>query len=445
MAGDSTTSPPGQRDSDQGILRPGQLFAGHRIEYEAGRGATGVVYAAFHLKLHVTRALKVLSTKAAGDPVFRARFEQESQLAAALEHPNIVPVYEAGESGDALYLSMRFVDGPNLSQLLSREGPLAPERAVALVAQLAAALDAAHEHGLVHRDVKPANVLLEGAGDSERAFLGDFGISRLVTGAKELTETGEMVGTVNYVAPEQIAGASVDARTDVYSLACVAYEALTGAPPFKRETQLATMFAHANDSRPKPSQARGELSSDVDRVFARALAIDPDARHARASDFTRELDRAVAGERLTRRRPTARSRLRALGATGAAIAAIVAVLAITGVLGGSGTRIILDDGFSSTGARDGERGGRTSPRFGRGRAVQCLGRKRRRTGRSQRSSPPTAITRGRRCRSTVCRLPSSRPLARSGSSISRAAPYSESLRDKERPRFESLSAHAPPT
>src|SRR4029079_17278100 len=171
------------------------------------------------------------------------------------------------------------VDGPNLSQVLEG-GPLALERTVDLISELADALDAAHDHGLVHRDVKPANVLLEGEPDSERVFLGDFGISRLLTEARPLTETGEMIGTVNYVSPEQIAGESVDPRGDIYSLACVAYEALTGVPPFERDTHLATMFAHANDPRPLPSALRGELSDDVDRVFARALAIDQGERYA---------------------------------------------------------------------------------------------------------------------------------------------------------------------
>jgi YVTN family beta-propeller protein len=299
----------------------------------------GIVYAALHLRLRVTRALKVLSDKAAGDPTFRARFERESQLAAALEHPNVVPVYEAGESDGVLYISMRYVDGPNLSQALALRGHLPVEQVSELVAQLAAGLDAAHQHGLVHRDVKPANILLEAGAERERVFLGDFGISRLLAGARELTESGEMLGTVNYVAPEQIAGASVDARTDVYSLACVAYEALTGGAPFERATQLATMFAHANDPRPRPSALRTELPHAVDHVFGHGLAVEPDDRYSHASEFASELARGLAGERITApadRGWTSRRRRRTALAAGL-VAVVVAgtALAVAGVFSGS--------------------------------------------------------------------------------------------------------------
>jgi YVTN family beta-propeller protein len=295
-----------------------------------------VVYAAYHLRLQVLRALKILTADSGKDPVFRARFERESQLAASLEHPNIVPIYEAGEADGALYISMRLVDGPNLSQVLE-DGPLSLQRAADLTSNLADALDAAHDHGLVHRDVKPANVLLEGTPDSERVFLGDFGISRLMTGSRALTETGEMIGTVNYVAPEQIAGEDVDQRSDIYSLACVTYEALTGIAPFERDTQLATMFAHANDPRPHPSALRQGLSGDVDRVFARALAIDQKERYARASDFAADLARAIAGEPVKAKRgSSSRGRVATVGAALAAVVAIAA-LALAGVFGGSGS------------------------------------------------------------------------------------------------------------
>jgi YVTN family beta-propeller protein len=335
---DATTSAPGSREPSEGSLPPGRVFADHRIEYEAGRGGMGTVYAAVHLRLRVTRALKVLNGEGADDSIFRARFERESQLAAALEHPNVVQVYEAGESDGTLYLSMRFVDGPNLSEVLASQGRLPAAEAADLITQLAAGLDAAHEHGLVHRDVKPANVLLERGADRERVFLGDFGISRLLTGAAELTETGEMLGTVNYVAPEQIAGAAVDARTDVYSLACVAFEALTGAPPFERETQLATLFAHANDPRPSASAQNPELPSTVDRVLARALAVQPRGRYDHASEFAHDLARAVAGERVSARadRRLLGGRRRAAIAAGVLALVIgIAVLAVLGVFGGS--------------------------------------------------------------------------------------------------------------
>jgi YVTN family beta-propeller protein len=335
---DTPTSPPGVQDEpSEAFLAPGRVFAGHEILREAGRGGMGIVYAARHLRLRVVRALKVLTDETAGDPVFRARFERESQLAAALEHPNVVQVYEAGESEGTLYLSMRYVDGPNLAQVLA-DGPPARDRVVEVVRQVAAGLDAAHGAGLVHRDVKPANILLEDDAEGGRAFLGDFGISRMLAATGRLTETGEMLGTVNYVAPEQIAGTSVDARSDVYSLACVAYEALAGRPPFRRETRLATMFAHANAARPSATALRPELPEAVDAVFARALAVDPDDRYATASEFARDLEAALAGERISA--PAIKSWGAVRRWIAAAIAAIALLaltagaLAIAGVFGG---------------------------------------------------------------------------------------------------------------
>ena len=299
MAEEPTTSPSAAAPGAEARLSPGTVFAGHEIVGEAGRGGAGVVYEAIHVRLGITHAVKVLPVSVAGDSTFRMRFERESQLAASLEHPNVVPVYEAGESEGLLYISMRFVTGGDLGEKLADEGPLEPARAAAIVTQVAAALDAAHHGGLIHRDVKPANILLE-AGETGRVFLGDFGISRLTAPGRDLTESGEMLGTVNYVAPEQIAGGRVDGRADVYSLACVAFETLTGVPPFGRETRLATMFAHANDPRPRASRARAGLGPSVDRVLARALAVDPARRHQTATEFADELERALAGGRVGR-------------------------------------------------------------------------------------------------------------------------------------------------
>jgi YVTN family beta-propeller protein len=333
---DTPTSPPGVRgDPGDALLAPGRVFAGHEILREAGRGGMGIVYAARHVRLQVVRALKVLTERTADDGVFRARFERECQLAASLEHPNVVQVYEAGESDGALYLSMRYVDGPNLGQVLATEGPLAPDRVVELVSQVAAGLDAAHDAGLVHRDVKPANILLEDRAGGTRAFLGDFGISRMLAPSGRLTETGEMLGTVDYVAPEQIAGTSVDARSDVYSLACVAFEALTGRPPFKRESRLATMFAHANAPRPHATERNPDLPRAVDSVFARALAIDPNRRYPRASEFAQDLDAALAGRRIAAASLRSRTGWLAIAAAIVAVLGITAaVLAFTGTFGG---------------------------------------------------------------------------------------------------------------
>ena len=319
-------------------LAPGQVFAGHRIRHEAGRGGMGIVYSAVHVRLDVPRAIKVLTDGAAADPSFRARFERESQLAASLEHPNVVSVHEAGEVDGVLYISMRYVDGPNLSQTLA-SGPLPVGKVAHLVSQLSSALDAAHDQGLVHRDVKPANVLLEDGPGGELVFLSDFGISRLLLQPETLTETGEMLGTVDYVAPEQIAGQPVDGRADVYSLACLAYEALAGDAPFVRETQLATMFAHANAPRPAPSALRSTLPASVDRVFEQALAIDPRGRYSQASEFADQFERALAGERIALRADRSWvARHRGLTAAAAGIAAIGlagGALAAAGVFDGS--------------------------------------------------------------------------------------------------------------
>ena len=192
-------------------------------------GGMGIVYRATQTSFGRPVALKVLPPDRANDPEFRARFQREWQMAASIEHPNVIPVYAAGEEGDQLYLVMRLVEGTDLQRLLRDRGPLAPGDAAAIVAKVGSALDALHAAGLVHRDVKPGNVLLE---DTGRVFLSDFGLSRLEASAGELTETGRWMGTVDYAAPEQLEGRRVDARADVYSLACVLYASLTGRPPF---------------------------------------------------------------------------------------------------------------------------------------------------------------------------------------------------------------------
>ena len=196
-------------------LRIGSVFAGHRVEAELGRGGMGVVYRARHTALDRDRALKVIAADLASDERFRARFSRESRLAASIEHPNVIPVHHAGEESGRPYLSMRIVDGPDLGALVGEQGPLDPRRVADIVAQVAGGLDAAHERGLVHRDVKPANVLVEGAAGAERAYVTDFGISRLRATETSVTTTGEFLGTADYVAPEQIRGDAVDHRADV--------------------------------------------------------------------------------------------------------------------------------------------------------------------------------------------------------------------------------------
>ena len=194
-------------------LAVGEVFAGHRLEAVAGRGGMGVVYRARQLSLERTVALKVIAPALMQDPAIRRRFVRESKIAASLDHPNVVPVHYAGEEDGVAYIAMRYVAGEDLRSLVRREGRLAPERAARIVAQVAAALDAAHAAGLVHRDVKPANVLLT---PDDHAYLTDFGLTKHVLSLADATQPGHWVGTLDFVAPEQIRGERVDARADVY-------------------------------------------------------------------------------------------------------------------------------------------------------------------------------------------------------------------------------------
>jgi serine/threonine-protein kinase len=274
-------------------LHPGDEFAGCRIEAVAGRGGMGVVYRATQLALGRPVALKLLASDRAGDPDFRERFQRESRMAAAIEHPNVIPVFAAGEEDGLLYLVMRYVGGTDLQALLRARGSLGGERAAGVVAQVSDGLDAAHAAGLVHRDVKPANVLLNG----DHAYLSDFGLTRLVDAETEITQSGQWIGTVDYCSPEQLQGDAIDARADVYSLGCVLYAALTGEAPFHRGTVPSTMAAQLHDPPPRPSQhgARPEF----DRVVARALAKEPADRYPSAGDLGRAALAAARGEAVT--------------------------------------------------------------------------------------------------------------------------------------------------
>ncbi|WP_030339518.1 serine/threonine-protein kinase [Streptomyces sp. NRRL S-1022] len=260
----------------------GRQVAGYRIESEIGRGGMAVVYRAHDLRLDRTVALKLLAPELARNDTFRKRFTHESQVAAAIDHPHIVPVFEAGETDGVLYIAMRYVPGSDLRHLLDVRGPLAPPDAVRIAAQVASALDAAHEHGLVHRDVKPGNILVAEGTDGdhpEHVYLTDFGLTKKSLSLTGFTSVGQFVGTLDYVAPEQISGRPVDGRCDVYGLSCVVYETLTGRPPFQREDDMALLWAHQYDEPPAPSGARPGLAPAVDPVFAQALAKSPDARH----------------------------------------------------------------------------------------------------------------------------------------------------------------------
>jgi protein kinase-like protein len=276
-------------------LAPGTEIAGCRIEAVAGRGGMGVIYRATEVGLGRPVAVKLIAAERASDEAFRFRFERESRLTASIDHPNVIPVYAAGEEEGVLYLVMRYVAGTDLRSLLREEIRLPPERAAAIVSQVAAGLDAAHAAGLVHRDVKPANVLIDEGG---HVYLSDFGITRTVDGDTHLTDSGEWVGTVDFMAPEHLQGRDTDARSDVYALGCVLYTALTGTPPFRRDTAAQTITAHLHDRPPRPSRTEG-VSEAFDRVIGRALAKQPAGRYPSAGDLARAATAAAQGEAVT--------------------------------------------------------------------------------------------------------------------------------------------------
>ena len=274
--------------------RTGTELLHYRIEILLGRGGMGEVYRAEDLRLKRRVALKLLPPGLAEDDRFRARFLRESELAASIEHPGIVPIYEAGEVDGQLYLAMRYVAGTDLKKLLRREGALAPVRALGLVGQVADALDAAHERGLVHRDVKPSNILIAQHGGREHCYLADFGLTKKSGSQSGVSVTGDVVGTVDYVAPEQIRGDRVDGRADVYSVGCLVYECLTGEAPFSRPSELATVYAHLEDAPPKVSTRRRELPVAIDGVVEKALAKSPEDRYASGGELV-EAARAAVG------------------------------------------------------------------------------------------------------------------------------------------------------
>ena len=274
-------------------LPVGSTFAGHRIDAVAGRGGMGVVYRATDLTLDRPVALKVLAPALARDPVFRARFERECRLAAALDHPHIVPIFHAGTERGALYLTMRFIEGTDLRALLSEETRLEPARAVRIVSQIAGALAEAHRRGLVHRDVKPANVLVAERAGSEHAFLTDFGISMDRAASTDLTQTGFAVGTADYMSPEQARGTAVDGRADVYALGCVLYRALAGSVVYDRDSDVEKMWAHINEPPPALLAVRPDLPGSLADAVERALAKAPGDRQQTAEELAHEALAAV--------------------------------------------------------------------------------------------------------------------------------------------------------
>jgi hypothetical protein len=268
----------------------GREFAGCRIEGVVGRGGMGVIYRGTDLRLERPVAIKLIADERASDSGFRQRFEREARLTAAIDHPNVIPVYAAGEEDGHLYLVMRYVAGQDLHALLKKEGHLEPERAVRVVEQVGEALDAAHSAGLVHRDIKPANVLLAG----DHVYLSDFGITRAES-ATRITESGEWLGTLDFMSPEHLQGDRTTARSDVYAVGCLLYCCLTGGPPFQRQSPAATIRAHLDDAPPRASDSP-RVPPAFDAVIERALAKDPADRYASAGDLGRAARAALAGE-----------------------------------------------------------------------------------------------------------------------------------------------------
>jgi YVTN family beta-propeller protein len=268
--------------------RIGTTLAGYRIERLLGRGGMSVVYLAEDLRLGRRVALKLLAPELAADERFRERFLRESRVAASLDHSNVIPIYEAGEAEGLLYIAMRYVEGTVLKAIIRDEAPLPPAEALQLVAQAAGALDLAHSRGLVHRDVKPGNILLAeegGRGAARHVYLSDFGLTKQATSESGLTETGHFVGTAEYIAPEQIEHGEVGGWSDVYALTCVLFECLTGEPPFRRDSLMAMLWAHVHDAPPAATERQPGLPNAIDAVLARGLAKSPRDRYGTCAEL----------------------------------------------------------------------------------------------------------------------------------------------------------------
>ncbi len=280
-------------------LQTGAVVAGYRIDELIGRGGMGLVYRVRHVALNRIYALKLLAPSLAEDEQFRDRFKREMRIAASLHHPNVVGIHYAGEHDGLLFFVMDYVTGTDLREILLKQGAVEPTRAVDLLEQFASALDAAHRRGLVHRDVKPANILITVRDGEEHAYLTDFGLAKKFDTASGLTVKGAVVGTVDYMAPEQITGAHTDARTDIYALGCVLYQMLTGSVPYERENSVATLFAHVHE--PPPSLEAGIAATypAFAEVLERAMAKEPSDRYLSAGDFARDAAAALRGVRDT--------------------------------------------------------------------------------------------------------------------------------------------------
>jgi serine/threonine protein kinase len=290
--------------SDPGGLVPGEELAGYQIQEQIGRGGMAVVYRALDRRLGRVVALKVLAPHLGQDDAFRQRFIRESHAAAGVDHPHIVPVFEAGEADGVLFIAMRYVEHGDVRALLDAKGRLDPSRACEIAAQVASALDTAHAYGLVHRDVKPGNILLgRASNDADHVYLSDFGLSKHSLTPSTLTSTGQFLGTLDYVSPEQIQGHPVDGRADQYALACTVVEMLTGSTPFRHDDSMAIMWAQLESEPPRLTERRPDLPPAVDDVIAAAMAKKPTGRYRTCQDFAQALQAACAGPARPRSAP----------------------------------------------------------------------------------------------------------------------------------------------
>lgn len=311
-------------------LAPGTTVAGYRVEALIGRGGMGAVYRVSEEGLGRKVALKVIAPELAQDERFRERFLRESRIAASLDHPHVIPIYQAGDEDGLLFLAMRYVEGTDLARLVAEGGALEPRRTLDLLSQVAEALDAAHEKGLVHRDVKPSNVLIAESAGREHCYLGDFGLTKRSGSLSGVTAAGEIVGTLEYVAPEQITGDPLDERSDVYSLGCVLYECLTGQAPFPRATDVALLWAHVHEEPTPPSQARPELPKELDTVLARALAKEPGRRYRSAGELVAATTSALRlGDLSVPAAGRSRTRIAAVTAVALLVLALLAAYVLT--------------------------------------------------------------------------------------------------------------------
>jgi DNA-binding beta-propeller fold protein YncE len=319
--------------STQTQVEIGSDFLGYRIEELVGRGGMGVVYRAYDLRLKRTVALKLVTPELALDERFKDRFARETELTMALEHPNVVPIHDAGDVDGRLYLAMRLVEGTDLRALLAREGALEPARALAICGQVANALDAAHHKGLVHRDVKPSNVLLDA---NEHVYLADFGLTRRLEEQGAQAGEGRSVGTPAYLAPELIEGNPVDRRADVYSLGCLLFECLTGSVPYRRASRLAAAWAHLEEEPPSASGRDSNLPAALDAVIRKALAKDPDDRYPTCGALIVAAEQALG----LRQRPIVRRRTVLLVVAAGIAVALAAALAVALVTREDGAKTV---------------------------------------------------------------------------------------------------------